>query len=74
MKLPKNLSGLELVKILTKHYGWQAHRREGSHITLKKENAASLLTVPLHKQLDTGTLLAILRKAKIERDDFIEKV
>jgi len=28
MKLPPNLSGIEVTKILTKYYGWQIHRLE----------------------------------------------
>lgn len=74
MKLPRDLSGAELIKVLTKHYDWQVHRREGSHVTLKKGNEKELLTVPFHRQLDAGTLLAILRKAKIEKEDFIGKL
>ena len=74
MKLPSNISGIEAVKVLTKHYGWEVHRREGSHVTLKKEHEAMLLTVPLHKQLAKGTLLAILRKASIEKEEFLEKL
>jgi predicted RNA binding protein YcfA (HicA-like mRNA interferase family) len=29
--------------------------------------------VPMHDELETGTLLGILRQAKISRDEFIEK-
>jgi len=28
--------------------------------------------VPLHDELETGTLLAILRQAKIDRDEFLD--
>ena len=74
MKLPRDLSGVDVVKVLKKHYGWEIHSREGSHVTLKKENEKIILTVPLHKQLDPGTLLAILRKANVEKEDFIAKL
>lgn len=74
MKLPRDLSGIDLVKVLKKHYGWEVHGREGSHVTLKKENEHVILTVPMHSQLDPGTLLAILRKANIEKDDFLNKL
>ncbi len=74
MKLPRNIPGLEAVKILTKYYEWTIHRRQGSHITLKKENEKDIITIPYHKELDKGTLLAILRKAKIDKDDFINKL
>ena len=71
MKIP---SGIEVIKTLTKYYGWTVHRREGSHVTLKKEGEMSILTVPLHHQLQVGTFLAILRKAKIEKEEFIKKL
>jgi len=74
MKLPRNLSGIDVIKVLRRHYGWEIHRREGSHVTLKKENERIILTVPLHNQLDPGTLLAILRKAGIEKEDFLAKL
>ena len=74
MKLPRNLPGIEVIKVLKKHFNWEIHSREGSHVTLKKENEKIILTVPLHKQLDPGTLLAILRKANIEKEDFLEKL
>lgn len=73
MKLPRNLSGTDLVKVLKKRYGWEVHGREGSHVTLKKENEHLILTVPLHTQLDPGTLLAILRKANTLYDDIFPK-
>ena len=74
MKLPRDLSGIDVIKILKKSYGWEIHSREGSHVTLKKENEKIILTVPLHRQLDPGTLLAILRKANIEKNEFLEKL
>ena len=74
MKLPRDLSGIDVIKILKKNYGWDIHSREGSHVTLKKENEKVILTVPLHRQLDPGTLLAILRKANIEKNEFLEKL
>jgi len=71
MKIP---SGIQVIKCLTKHYGWAVHRREGSHITLKKEGEINIITVPMHDQLKHGTFIAILRKAKIEKIDFLKKL
>ncbi len=70
-KLPR-ISGTEVIKILTKFFGFRTLRQRGSHITLT--NDLFFLTVPLHKELDKGTLLAILRDANISRDDFLEYV
>ena len=69
-KLPR-ISGAEVIKILSKFFGFRALRQRGSHITLTNDSV--FLTVPLHKDLDRGTLLAILRDAGISRDDFLER-
>ncbi len=74
MKLPRNIAGKEVLAILVKHYGWKIHRRQGSHVTLKKGEIKEILTIPLHEELKVGTLLGILRKAGIEREDFLSKV
>ena len=69
-KLPR-ISGAEVIKILTKFFGFRTLRQRGSHVTLTNDYV--FLTVPLHKELDRGTLLAILRDAGISRDDFLER-
>jgi predicted RNA binding protein YcfA (HicA-like mRNA interferase family) len=66
------VSGKELIKILTKHFGFRVLRQRGSHVTLT--NDASFITVPLHPELDKGTLRAILNDARIGREEFLEYV
>ena len=72
-KLPR-LSGHELIKILTQ-FGFKKVRQKGSHVLLIKETNKGKVgcVVPLHDELETGTLLAILRQAKINRDEFLNK-
>ena len=70
-KLPR-ISGVEVIKILTKFFGFRTLRQRGSHVTLTNDSV--FLTVPLHKELDRGTLLSILRDARISRDEFLEHV
>ena len=65
---------MEIIKVLVKHYNWEVYRRQGSHVTLKKKSESEILTVPVHSQLDIGTFLAILRKANIEKEDFLNKL
>ena len=68
-KLPV-ISGYELIKILTKHFSFRFLRQKGSHVTLT--NDIFFITVPLHKELDKGTLNAILKDANISREDFLK--
>ena len=71
-KLPR-LSGYETVKILSK-LGFIKKRQRGSHIVLVKETKEGKVgcVVPLHDELETGTLLGILRQAKIDIDEFLK--
>ncbi len=60
MKLPRNLSGTQLIKALTK-LGYQETRQTGSHVRLSCQHPkAHHLTVPMHDPLKIGTLAAIL--------------
>ena len=68
-KLPV-LSGRELVKILGK-VGFVPKRQKGSHIILVSEtDTRRALVVPNHKEIDTGTLVEIIRQAGLKRRDF----
>ena len=73
VKLPR-LSGHELIKILVQ-FGFKKIRQKGSHVMLIKGTGRNKIgcVVPLHDELETGTLLAILRQAKITREEFIKK-
>lgn len=70
MKLPV-VSGKDMIKFLTKQ-GFQTVRQKGDHITLYKlvGNDPYLVVVPLKKQIKKGTLLSILRQARISREEF----
>ena len=63
------ISGQRLIKVLSK-FGWKVARQKGSHVTLVKEGSFVILTVPLHKELDRGTLRSIIRKAGISLEEF----
>ena len=71
-KLPR-LSGYETIKILVK-LGFIKKRQKGSHVLLVKETKDGKVgcVVPLHDELETGTLLSILRQAKISREKFLD--
>ncbi len=60
MKLPRDLSGQELIKCL-KTYGYTVSRQSGSHIRLtSRQQGEHHITVPNHEPLKIGTLSAIL--------------
>lgn len=62
MKLPRDLSGADLIKLLCKHHGYQQVNQEGSHVILQTESPRHhRLSVPDHAPLRLGTLNAILR-------------
>jgi len=60
----KRLSGLEVIKIL-EQFGFYVHSQRGNHVKMRRvtEAGKETLTIPKHKQLDTGTCRAILRQA-----------
>lgn len=61
----KRLSGRDVIDILAT-FGFQPHARRGSHVKLRRVTASGArqtLTVPDHKELDSGTCRAILRQA-----------
>ena len=70
-KLPRGLSGSEVVKALQRA-GFYIKRRKGSHIVLRRDNPFAQVIVPDHKSIDTGTLVSILDGAGLAVEDFIE--
>ena len=71
-KLPR-ISGRDCVKVLNK-FGFYFKRQEGSHIVLRKDNPFTQVIVPDHKELDRGTLRAIIRMSGISVDEFIKNM
>jgi predicted RNA binding protein YcfA (HicA-like mRNA interferase family) len=68
-KLP-SVSGRECVKALGK-LGFYFKRQEGSHIILRKDEPFAQIVIPDHKELDRGTLRAIIRQADVSVDEFV---
>lgn len=71
-KLPR-LSGKEVLKVLKKA-GFVEMRQRGSHVIMIKETPQGKIptVVPMHKEVDTGTLLEIIRQCKMTRDEFLQ--
>jgi len=69
-KLPV-LSGKKCIKALEK-VGFYFKRQEGSHVTIRRDEPFCQLVVPLHEELDRGTLRAIIRQAELSVNEFIK--
>jgi predicted RNA binding protein YcfA (HicA-like mRNA interferase family) len=63
-KLPTDLSGQELIRILLR-LGFVFQRQRGSHVILRRESPFARVSVPDHKVLRVGTLRTILREVGI---------
>jgi predicted RNA binding protein YcfA (HicA-like mRNA interferase family) len=79
MKLPRDLSGGDLIKALCKHYGYRSINQEGSHVVLTTETPQHhRISVPNHNPLRLGTLNAILnavaRAQGVSKADILAKL
>jgi predicted RNA binding protein YcfA (HicA-like mRNA interferase family) len=60
MKIPRDLNGRELAKLLLV-YGYTITRQHGSHIRLTTDqNGRHHITIPDHRPMRVGTLSSIL--------------
>ncbi|HTI49562.1 MAG TPA: type II toxin-antitoxin system HicA family toxin [Planctomycetaceae bacterium] len=78
MKLPRDISGADLVKALAR-LAYQPTRQKGSHVRLSTlQNGEHHVTVPLHNELRVGTLAAILDEVaghfEIDRDELLKRL
>ena len=67
-KLPR-VSGADTVAALQK-MGFRVRRQHGSHIILRRDDPFAQTVVPNHRELDTGTLRAIIRQAGLGIEEF----
>ena len=65
------ISGRECLKALNK-VGFYLKRQEGSHMVLRRDDPFTQLVVPDHRELDRGTLRAIIRQAGMSVDEFVK--
>jgi predicted RNA binding protein YcfA (HicA-like mRNA interferase family) len=60
VKLPRDLSGDELIRALTR-FGYVSVRQTGSHVRMKATDGTDFpVSVPRHDRLKVGTLSGIL--------------
>ena len=68
--LPR-LSGRECVRALKKA-GFTLIRQKGSHMVLRRDEPFAQVVVPDHRELDRGTLRAIIRQTNLTVEEFAE--
>lgn len=73
--MAKTFSGKAVVKILSQEFGFYFVSQKGSHVKLRKDVLARIITtiVPLHKELSRGTLRGALELAEVSEEDFLDK-
>ena len=50
--------------------GFYLKRQAGSHLILRRDNPFTQVVVPNHKELDRGTLRAIIRQSGLSVEEF----
>ncbi|MBI3893394.1 MAG: type II toxin-antitoxin system HicA family toxin [Candidatus Wallbacteria bacterium] len=70
MKLPRGLSGEQTIRALEKA-GFRRVRQRGSHVVVKRADPPARTVVPLHRELDTGTLRGILADIELSVEAFL---
>ncbi len=65
------VSGRECVKALEK-VGFKFARQRGSHMILYRDEPSAQVVVPAHREIDRGTLRAILRQASLTPEEFAD--
>ena len=79
MKIPRDLSGHDLIKTLCRNWGYRVVHQVGSHVILETDDPSHhRLAVPDHRALRVGTLNGILRAVaehkKVSREDLLNSL
>jgi predicted RNA binding protein YcfA (HicA-like mRNA interferase family) len=62
MKIPRDLSGADLISILSRNFGYRRLHQVGSHVILETDSPRHhRIAIPDHNPLRIGTLNSILR-------------
>jgi len=68
----KVFSGVFVISILVKSFGFDVISQRGSHVKLRGKNRVTI--VPLHKELAPGTLKSVLALAGIDKSQFLKAI
>ena len=69
-KLPC-VSGAKVAKALER-LGFIRQRQKGSHLVMRR--GGNVCVVPMHREVDQGTLRGVLRQAGISPEEFVENL
>lgn len=69
-KLPC-VSGDKVAKALER-FGFIRQRQKGSHLVMRR--GSNVCVVPMHREVDQGTLRGVLRQAGISPEEFVENL
>ncbi|MEK7576673.1 MAG: type II toxin-antitoxin system HicA family toxin [Patescibacteria group bacterium] len=74
--MAKTFSGKDIIRILSRQFGFVVVSQKGSHVKLRKKVDGKTITtiVPMHKELARGTLLGVLELAEVSEEDFRKAV
>ena len=70
-RLPST-KGMDVIRVLFKLGFEVKKKRRGSHLILKKDSIRVTVSMHKNKDIPKGTLLSILRQAKISKKEFLE--
>lgn len=78
MRIPKDISGKDLVKLLRK-FGYEITHQRGSHIKITtKNNGEHHIAIPNHDPIKIGTLNGIINHVanhfSLTKDEVLEKL
>jgi len=66
-KLPC-VSGQKVARALER-LGFERRRQRGSHVVMRRGSAVCV--VPMHREVDQGTLRGVLRQAGVSEEEFV---
>lgn len=69
LKLPV-VSGEDVVKVLSKQ-GFIVRKGRGDHVIIQSKDGNRNIVVPLHRELKSGTLRAIIKQSGLTVEEFM---
>lgn len=68
MHKPPCVSGAKVAKALER-LGFARQRQRGSHLVMRR--GSDVCVVPMHREVDQGTLRGVLRQAGVSPEEFV---